>query len=377
MPIGLLRHLAFEGPLREFVTQMPGVPVQFVTGIHLKVDEFALAWAKDVAVHGDVSGAYQEVKDMPGPEPSSTRRKNAVGDLVYDVIVNKRRDRIEGWRRRCEQMRYHEGWYPVVIIVDLDPSTPRSILRELPASFTNYPIRYRLAPPAEPFVGAGSGIAPAANPGAAGTLGGFLEDRSTGEVYAVTCEHVVGAPGTVVHEHTKHAPRIGTVTHSNRSNSVPPCNQHARPNAGTVDVALIKVDPGVSFVTQPSMTIAPIATVNQDDPIVFRGSTRRRTRTARVAAATIWKALNYGSPVCFGDIFMIDHRAATYVVTPISRPGDSGAWIVEDTSSQSQQSACPALYGMLIGGDRQQSYTSYAQHVLDWATAQNPNLIVP
>src|SRR5262249_3104562 len=117
------------------------------------------------------------------------------------------------------------------------------------------------------------------------------------------------------------------------------------------------------------MTTAGLAAIVQDDPVKFRGSISRSVNNIRVAAATIWKALNFGSPVCFADLFAVDHRVATYVVSAVSQSGDSGSWIVEDPSNPP---LVPSWYGMLIAGDRQQSYACYAEHLLTWAKSNIP-----
>ena len=117
------------------------------------------------------------------------------------------------------------------------------------------------------------------------------------------------------------------------------------------------------------MTTAGLAAIVQDDPVKFRGSISRSVNNIRVAAATIWKAINFGSPVCFADLFAVDHRVATYVVSAVSQSGDSGSWIVEDPSNPP---LVPSWYGMLIAGDRQQSYACYAEHLLTWAKSNIP-----
>src|SRR5262249_40646929 len=150
--------------------------------------------------------------------------------------------------------------------------TPASVRREAPGDFDKqFPIRYRHVGLASPQIGACDGIAPIGTTDY-GTLGGFLEDANTGEFYGVTCEHVVGAVGTIVEALAKPRSRIGNVSYSERSTAGTPCSQHAKPNAGTFDAALVKIDQSVSVTTVPKVTVAALATVDQDDRIMFQGA---------------------------------------------------------------------------------------------------------
>jgi hypothetical protein len=163
--------------------------------------------------------------------------------------------------------------------------------------------------------------------------------------------------------------RIGIVSHTQISTDSPPCNRHAKPNAGTLDVALVKINSGVSVTLVPKVTVAPLADVDQDDPVKFAGWKSGAVNNVRVAAATIWKTVSFNPPVCFGDLIMLDSRTPTYVVSPVCQVGDSGSWIVEDSFLRP---TIPAWYGTLIAGDRQQSYACFAEHVFDWANRQHP-----
>jgi hypothetical protein len=190
----------------------------------------------------------------------------------------------------------------------------------------------------------------------------------------MTCAHVVGAVGTIVEALTKPRSRIGEVSYSDRSTARAPCSQHAKPNAGTFDAALIKIDPSVSVTTVPKVTVAALTTVDQDDRIMFHGAKSGLVNTIRVSGTTIWKAIDFGSPVCFGDLFMVDFRNATHIVTAVSQGGDSGSWFVEDPVAPPTVSA---WYWMLMAGDRQQSFAYYGEHIFGWAKKQHTALRLP
>ncbi len=104
--------------------------------------------------------------------------------------------------------------------------------------------------------------------------------------------------------------------------------------------------------------------------LAFSGRGSGSRRNARVSAATVWKQidlLNNGSLNCCCDIFEIGHRAPNYVLSRLSKPGDSGAAVLR--SGQPDE-----WFGMLIGASGSSSYASYAEHVLDWAAGQYPNI---
>jgi hypothetical protein len=366
MSLDLLRSFGFAGPIRPFVQEPPGLLQKWATGLHLRFDDFALAWAKHRAAEESRTAHWLS---LPNASPRMLEQKNALRRHLEKIAYGGNASGlIHDWDRRCDEMGYPEGSDPITIIVDVSPDAPDFLRREAPRSFQRFPIRYRTAAPAEPNIGAGEAVAPAgSNDG--GTLGGFLEDGATGEFYGLTCEHVVGAPGTVVEEMINSRPRIGVVSHSERSTAGGPCSQHAKPNAGTIDAALVKLDKGVAVTNVPKVTVAALNTVDQDDPVKFQGSSSGVVNTIRVSATTIWKAIDFGTPVCFADLFMLDFRHATHLVTAVSKGGDSGAWIIEDPSAPP---TVAAWYGMLMAGDRQQSFACHGEHVFAWAKGQHP-----
>ena len=372
MSLDLLRTLGFTGgPIWPFVSNPPSLLKEWMTGLHLRFDDFALAWAKEQAAREIGGPAWMA---LPHAAQRMADQKNALRQHLEKIAYGGgANSMIRDWNRRCQEMGYAEGSDPVVIIVDISLDTPASVRRESRGVFERFPIRYRRVGLAEPQIGACDGILPTGSTGY-GTLGGFLEDGGTGEFYGVTCEHVVGAAGTVVEALTKPRSRIGEVSHSERSKAGAPCSQHAKPNAGTFDAALIKIDQSVSVATVPKVTVAALTTVDQDDRIMFQGAKSGLVNTIRVSATTIWKAINFGSPVCFADLFMVDFRNATHIVTAVSQGGDSGSWIVEDPVAPP---TVAAWYGMLMAGDRQQSFACYGQHIFDWAKKQNTALRLP
>lgn len=371
MSLDLLRALGFAGPISPFVLNPPHLLQKWMTGLHLRFDDFALAWAKQQAAQEIGAAGWLA---LPNASPLMTNQKNALRRYLEKIAYGGgAKDMIPDWNRRCQEMGYPEGSDPIVIVVDISLDTPASVRLEAPGSFERFPIRYRRVGLAEPHIGACDGVSPTGSTDY-GTLGGFLEDGNTGEFYGMTCEHVVGAVGTIIEAFTKPRSRIGDVSYSERSTAGVPCSQHAKPNAGTFDAALVKIDQSVSVTTVPRVTVAALTTVDQDDRIMFQGAKSGLVNTIRVSAATVWKAIDFGSPICFGDLFMVDFRNATIIVTAVSQGGDSGSWIVEDPVAPPTVSA---WYGMLMAGDRQQSFACYAEHIFGWAKKRHTALRLP
>jgi hypothetical protein len=348
----------------------PPPPLQeWMTGLHLRFDDFALAWAKYRAAQETNAVDWLS---LPSASPHMAQQREALRRNLEKIVGEP--GLIDGWGRRCQEMGYGEGSYPVVIWVDISPKAFDSVRREAQGSFESFPIRYRPAGPADPHIGAGDGIGRAGSTGGGGTLGGFLEDGITGDLYGVTCEHVAGARGTIADGLQAPRSRIGVVSHAQRSTAGSPCNRHAKPNAGTFDAALVKIDRSLTVTNIPSVTVAALTSVDQDDHVMFRGWKSGLVNTIKVTATTVWKTINFGSPVCFADLFMLDFRRPTYVVSAVSQGGDSGSWIIEDPTAPP---TVAAWYGMLMAGDRQQSFACYGEHVLDWAKAQHAPLRLP
>jgi hypothetical protein len=118
--------------------------------------------------------------------------------------------------------------------------------------------------------------------------------------------------------------------------------------------------------------------MNSRDSVTFFGHTSRRT-SAELDALCLWQEIelpdpnNPGSRIahCFGDIFSICHPRPWYVNTDLARPGDSGAWLVHDSGG------IAAWDGMIIAGDGAHAYACFAENIMAYAQAVEPNLILP
>ena len=86
----------------------------------------------------------------------------------------------------------------------------------------------------------------------------------------------------------------------------------------------------------------------------------------------MWKEIKIqGVPVCFGDLFVLDHPTHQYITTSVAKPGDSGAWVINTSGG------VVAWDGMLIGGDGVRAYCSYSENIMNTLTNANQPLALP
>ena len=351
-----------------------------MTGLHLKFDAAFLRQITEHLFDGHLQIGREAPPKTIGELMQNKRdeRRRACQYAVEDFGSGRNSDleTLVNWKSRCDEMGYPKRAKPIVIIVDVGPEAKSDWMRDLPREYKSYPIRYRESPVAETQYGSGSRVGNG-DPDF-GTLGGILQDNVTHQLFGVTCSHVAGASGTAVGEVDNNGiilKSIGQVVANTLPPTGGPCNKHARPAAG-IDAALIELTATASAQLSSSMTVGPIADIDQDDLIVFEGS-KSGSVAARVAAATIWKKIKIaGEELCFGDLFSIGNRQPIYVLQSVSQGGDSGAWIFEDAGSRS---ASTRWLGMLIAGDKQhnQSLACFAEHIFQWARSEKSDLVLP
>jgi hypothetical protein len=179
--------------------------------------------------------------------------------------------------------------------------------------------------------------------GRTGTLGGFLRDWLTGQVYGVTCGHVVssgvasdssGVIGRCVHA-------LLPVPHPNGQNCSSSCLTVTR-----ADVALLEVQ---SF-TSKGIGVTPAQTIANGDLVEMELESGPVHYV--VGGAVVEHAIG-GS--CWTRLFQIHAPipagilpAAAYVATtPLPKDGDSGAWLFRGESEWA---------GMVVAADRLHGY---------------------
>ncbi len=213
-----------------------------------------------------------------------------------------------------------------------------------------------------------------------GTAGGFLRDSTTGAVFLVSCEHVCGGPGnTVLHPVPKvlrNAAPIAAVRFAIAPAASKPaskCNRVRQP-LPVPDVALAELA-GTGYDSSHRQLgkvnrVTPIADMTEDDAVSFYGASSGAVQ-AKVGSLNLWREIQIeGAPHCVGDMFTIEPALSWYFRPKLSRPGDSGAWVLN------QDNGIVGWDGMLIGGDGVQSYCCFAESIFDACKSQYPNLVL-
>jgi hypothetical protein len=202
-----------------------------------------------------------------------------------------------------------------------------------------------------------SGYDPA-KPKHSGTLGGFLEARSNGDVFILSCRHVLLARTVNV---AQQSPGDGGAwpkdavgrTHFaiDLLSTFPPGS--AQP-FNTVDAALAKVDPVSLPVSKGVRSL-----LNPLDNLVFVGKesdyqeARVRSLVARI------KARIDGTLYDFGNVFEIEPRVTLYI-GKLAKSGDSGSWVVRDDGKRHDQ-----LCGLLFAGNGKTALCCFSETVID------------
>jgi hypothetical protein len=181
-----------------------------------------------------------------------------------------------------------------------------------------------------------------------GTLGGFLVDDHTLEIFGVTAAHVCnGSTGYALPLPLPRAPKPIRDTlrlmldlyvrrwakeecpshWASRAATVAPqsCTAQATPRTDGLDVALHKVAP------QTSLRSAQVADLSDLSPVLnlsFTGATSGFQRV-RVTSYSIWHSYTLNETnVCIHDCLQIKLADRPYLRSDLSRGGDSGAWLL-------------------------------------------------
>ncbi|MFB6414943.1 MULTISPECIES: hypothetical protein [Bradyrhizobium] len=364
MSLDFLRALAFSGELTSFFREDPlSLIERGANGIQLRFDDDFMR----AAFEGARESSYEPITNWYQGRPVSTLVSLAIQEIWNGdrkAIFEHRRYSLGQWYERNNG----EKRKSINILVDVaDPKHP--LFSEGPTQYEGYRIKYRAAGPIQPHYMCGDSIKVGATKGY-GTICGFFRDTAGERTYALTCGHVGHRKGvSITSPERRKAIKLGKVDSLIVPTGRGPCNRYADPTANGVDAALIKIDPHVSIEAGSPRTVHPVAAISQGDLVEIRG--RGGPKQAQVISATIWKQIDLfktGTMYCCGDIFELGFREPVYFQTSLSRPGDSGAAVLR-----------PGLpdewFGMLIGGYGPTSYASYAAHIVDWATAEYPNLL--
>ena len=177
-----------------------------------------------------------------------------------------------------------------------------------------------------------------------GTLGGYLKDQNCGDVFAVTCGHVITESAR-----NKAGQQIGTVTY--RADPVPlPSNTMCHSGCGEItelDIALIRT-------TTPTQNqVSNIAQVVGNGQIVEMKGAKSGLRTYEIGGAVVDYEIG---GACWKNLIQLHARLSgilpASVQVALSNPpkrGDSGAWIIRNDSEWTGMVvASNALFGFAL-----------------------------
>jgi hypothetical protein len=134
------------------------------------------------------------------------------------------------------------------------------------------------------------------------------------------------------------------------------------------DIALAEIDAAIAH--NPSHhaignvdRLTPIADMTSGDAVSFSGAGTKGIKQAKVGSLNVWREMQFQAQShCMGDMFTIEEHQAWYVRPTVSRPRDSGAWVL------SRDDNVVGWDGMLIGGDSVQAYCVFAESIMDACT---------
>ncbi|HEY8026259.1 MAG TPA: hypothetical protein VIF60_16965 [Burkholderiaceae bacterium] len=193
-----------------------------------------------------------------------------------------------------------------------------------------------------------------------GRIGGALQD-ATGQVYAVTAGHVLEGVADV--------PDKTGAMYQVHSCSVPPqSNGHCKIDyvkKPIPDVALVELNRTLVNQYRRLDQIDTIADLDIDQHVDFIDQSGQLVACA-IEGLGLTRSLYIDTDAhCYQRLGVLRKRNTTYFGA-VSRPGDSGSWIVSGDSSSSVR----GWAGMLCGGDNKWSYFCLADEILAHYSAQ-------
>lgn len=361
MLIDFLRYQAFHGSIRGFSREgyREYIGDRGLTGIHLRVaqDHVYRAWRFQPPWLAISQGLPPEWT-LPGVARTA---RGVGGEGVPRTFEYENQDRLK-----------------LEVILDVDPTSwSDELIESRPTDFGI--VTFRRAGPAVGHLNSGDLIFDC-NRGrkAHGTLAGIFRGRRGN--YGLTCGHVAGLDAEIacalnnawLPRWAKRHQWVGRVRH----NSSPPVYSGSRSLDPRLDAALVHVESSAaSIAASPAASPKPIAAMVQEEPVHFGSSTRKGNVCVRVAAVTIWKAMDLyrdGTLRDVSDVLMLGHAGYQYVRSSVSRPGDSGAAVRGGwpSAGSPHESRGQDWYGMLLGGDQCGAYASYAELLWHWAVGE-------
>jgi hypothetical protein len=192
--------------------------------------------------------------------------------------------------------------------------------------------------------------------GRRGTVGGFLKDTKTSNVYAATCGHVVGSGPVTV----KGQP-IGNCKHAwapTRLTTGQVCLRTG-PGVNRLDLALIDV-------TGTSVTNSMSAVAQRVYPKEIIDVAGAETGAASYEVGGACSIYQIGG-ICFDNLFEVRPPSPRGILSPrvgafiakVPQPGDSGAWV--------RRAGAPDWCGIVVASDHLMGYALEADTVISQA----------
>lgn len=371
-----LRDLARTPAVAGFVADPPNIYFsRGIQGVNLEVDRY---WLRSYRTE---NAFWTETE----PPSFSYRMRKLLRKAHLDFSW-----RPPNWAQYCIRKGFGEEAHPATIVVLLGEIPDAEFIAEAPRQVNSHPIRYEAREPCVAHAGV-----PLLSPGnqigrlgivnlqqqgtsTAGTLGGFLRSSASGQMYGISCEHVCGGPNTVVFHPPPKSPakaRVGEVRYATLPAPAPKCNRVIQP-VPVPDLAVVEIDATVqTSALHPRIgnihRVTPIIDMTSGDPVTFEGATSGYVE-GKIGALNVWRTVTiHGVDHCVGDMFTIEPRQNWYVKPSLSRPGDSGAWILNQTSG------ITGWDGVLFGGDGVQAYCCFAELVYAETAVHIPNIVLP
>ncbi|MET0497028.1 MAG: hypothetical protein ABW106_02020 [Steroidobacteraceae bacterium] len=400
-----LAELAQEGVLREFFAELPQLlsPANGVTGIGLKYNDDFVA---DVVRHlyrEFPAGSVEHSARVAAALATITREEGEFGllsgkDPVSESFVYSPHEVLRRWRE-LSWRRFGRSMSPIEIEITLGPDFPRLPFKsggDRLTSFRQFPIRLRRSKRSRLHFAESGGrlcetrLFPGRQVPRWGTLGGFLISSGPDECYAVTAAHVLsddaasvnGTPAFQVgpgigmnralQDVTSRLSAVlphrlktesGNVVHRSPPDLIPRhrCTVDISPQTQGLDVALAQwpMERGSPRTLTTQVALGEISQVLTGS---FFGA-RSGPVNVRVTNYSVWHAYDLDATgtrtACISNCIEVALERRPYVRADVSRPGDSGAWMLAQGSDGRR------WVGMLIGGDGERSGIVPAHRILD------------
>ncbi len=358
-----LRSLGRSGPIADFVARPPfSLPMEVVSGVSLRFDPY---WLSSYSFYNFRYPYPYTMAHVP-----QLRTFRVHGGYRYDMSY-----RPNDWSDYCASKGLRGDSQPVQVIVILRKELPDGIPESWPRYVDDgYPIVYEYRPEAVlQALAPGDSVSGLSN----GTLGGYLWNPTDGRHFAISCAHVFGSAPTYSTSASSISAGgvvVGKVLESHMpSASTAKCNSHAQSGTPSVDVAVADLSGGPSIhLPTPSVgkvTLrSQIASLGPGDVVSLTGATSG-TVHGTITACNLWKEITFaGATYCFSDLLEVTDATHHYFASSFTRPGDSGAWVVNNSAGHAAWDA------MLIGGGGAIAYCAYAENI---ALAIDPSLALP